>query len=184
MIQVRSIAAALDRMRSGAIVAAALPLVGVLALTDASTASWRYRVNRKLNRSANSKAADLLRCDVFSHTACNRPFDWWIKKKYATRRCYWAAENIAWGSRAVGGVRSLFKAWMKAPALRKAILSRSYTDLADRLPQRHLQGPPLGPGLGPALRPALLSPVALLFGHSTEPTGPQGQRLPRSLAAA
>lgn len=88
-----------------------------------------YRVKRTLNRSADSKASDLLRCGVFSHTACHRPFDWWIKKKYVTRQCYWAGENIAWGSRTVGGVRDIFLAWMKSPGHRGAILSRHYTDL-------------------------------------------------------
>ncbi len=89
----------------------------------------RYRVKSKLDRSANSKAADMIRCSAFSHTACNRPFDWWIKKKYVRGQCYWAGENIAWGSQGVGGVRDIFKAWMKSPGHRAAILSRQYTDL-------------------------------------------------------
>lgn len=89
----------------------------------------RYRVKRKLDRSASSKAADMLRCGAFSHTACKRPFDWWIKKKYIRGRCYWAGENIAWGSQGVGGVRDIFKAWMKSPGHRAAILNRKYTDL-------------------------------------------------------
>ena len=89
----------------------------------------RYRFTARLSRSANLKAADMLRCGAFSHTACNRPFDWWIEKKYVRGQCYWAGENIAWGSRTVGGVRDIFRAWMKSPGHRRAILSRQYTDL-------------------------------------------------------
>jgi len=89
----------------------------------------RLRIKPRLSRSADAKAADIIRCDAFSHTACGRPFDWWIKKKYAARRCYWAGENIAWGSRTVGGTHDIFTAWMKSPGHRAAILSRQYTDL-------------------------------------------------------
>ena len=102
----------------------------------------RYRVKSRLNRSAGLKAADILRCSAFSHTACGRPFDWWIKKKYVTRRCYWTSENIAWGSRTVGGARDIFKAWMKSPGHRAAILNRQYRDLGIGFGGGSFQGRP------------------------------------------
>ncbi len=89
----------------------------------------RYRTDRGLNRSASLKAADILRCNAFSHTACGRPFTWWIEKKYTARKCWWASENIAWGSRAVGSVRDIFEAWMKSPGHRAAILSKRYAEI-------------------------------------------------------
>ncbi len=101
-----------------------------------------YRTKRPLNLSANRKAADLLRCGAFSHTACDRPFDWWIKRKYVKRQCYWAGENIAWGSRTVGGVRDIFQAWMKSPGHRSAILSRQYTDFGIGFRGGSFQGRP------------------------------------------
>ena len=88
-----------------------------------------FKRNRSLDRSASHKASDILRCDVFSHDACGRPFTFWIEKKYAKRQCWSAGENIAWGTKPVGGVRDIFKAWMHSPGHRNAILSRRYTDI-------------------------------------------------------
>jgi uncharacterized protein YkwD len=88
-----------------------------------------YRPHRKLDRSASLKAADILRCDAFSHTACGRPFTWWIEKGYALRKCWYAAENIAWGGGQLGGPREIFEAWMGSPRHRAAILSRQYREI-------------------------------------------------------
>jgi uncharacterized protein YkwD len=88
-----------------------------------------YRTNDVLNRSASSKAADILRCDAFSHTACGRPVTWWIEKQYADVKCWRAGENIAWGSSGLGAPREIFGAWMRSPGHRSAILSRHYRDI-------------------------------------------------------
>jgi len=90
----------------------------------------KYRVRSDLGRSATRKAADILRCDSFSHTACGRPFSYWINRSYtANKRCWLASENIAWGTGSLSGVRSVFAAWMRSPSHRSAILSRQYSDL-------------------------------------------------------
>jgi uncharacterized protein YkwD len=88
-----------------------------------------YRRSRRLDRSASMKSADILRCNSFSHTACGRPFGFWIEKGYVTRQCWWAGENIAWGSYGLGSTREIFKAWMRSPGHRAAILSRNYKDI-------------------------------------------------------
>jgi uncharacterized protein YkwD len=88
-----------------------------------------FKRNRSLDQSASHKASDILRCDVFSHNACGRPLTFWIEKKYAKRQCWWAGENIARGTKRVGGVRDIFKAWMRSPGHRNAILNRHYTDI-------------------------------------------------------
>lgn len=86
-----------------------------------------YGMNAALGRSASSKAADILRCDAFSHTACGRPFTWWIEKRYAANaRCWRAGENIAWGASGLGTPRRIFRAWMASPGHRAAILSAQY----------------------------------------------------------
>jgi len=88
-----------------------------------------YRTNGKLAWSSKRKAGDILRCR-FSHSACGRRFDYWIKRSgYIGRRSWAAGENIAWGSGSLGNVRSIFIAWMKSPGHRAAILSRSYRDV-------------------------------------------------------
>lgn len=89
----------------------------------------RYRVKSPLDRSAVLKAVDILRCNSFSHTACGRSFSFWIERSYITRGCWRAAENIAWGTGSLAGAKSVFKAWMRSPSHRSAILSRQYSDL-------------------------------------------------------
>jgi uncharacterized protein YkwD len=101
----------------------------------------RYRVRAGLKRSADRKAADIMRCDVFSHTACDRPFSYWISRTYSTgKRCWSAGENIAWGSGSLGSVHSIFKAWMNSPGHRAAILSPAYRDLGIGLVTGRFEG--------------------------------------------
>lgn len=88
-----------------------------------------YRASTGLERSASSKAGDILRCDAFSHSACGRPFTWWIEKKYVNGQCWRAAENIAWGSGGLGGSREIFEALMRSPGHRAAILSTQYREI-------------------------------------------------------
>ena len=89
----------------------------------------RYRTRRQLTWSAGRKSRDILRCG-FSHEACGRPFDFWIRKSNYLGKGGWATgENIAWGSGNLGNVRSIFIAWMKSKGHREAILSRTFTDV-------------------------------------------------------
>ena len=88
-----------------------------------------YRTNLDLNRSASRKAADILRCNAFSHSACGRPFTWWIGREYSRRKCVWASENIAWAPRSVGRARRVFKVWVKSPPHLSAILSKRYNEI-------------------------------------------------------
>lgn len=89
----------------------------------------KYRKHSKLAWSAKRKAADILRCNSFSHNACGRKFDFWIKRSgYASRRGWTTGENIAWGSGNLGNVRSIFRAWMNSPGHRSAILDGEFTD--------------------------------------------------------
>ena len=72
---------------------------------------------------ANRKAADMIRCDEFSHEACGRPFTYWMRQSgYLTGNCWEAGENIAFGSGRLGSVRSVFIAWMNSPGHRENIL--------------------------------------------------------------
>lgn len=76
-----------------------------------------------LQEAASAKAADILRCDEFSHTACGRPFTYWIEESgYMSARCWRAGENLAWGVGEEGTVSAIFRAWMHSPAHRANIL--------------------------------------------------------------
>lgn len=89
-----------------------------------------YRTDAGLLSSASAKAADILRCDSFSHSACGRPFNWWIDRRYVDdSRCWQAGENIAWATGQLGTPRQIFKAWMNSPGHRAAILSRQYREI-------------------------------------------------------
>jgi len=83
----------------------------------------------QLDLSAQEKAADVLRCDSFSHTACGREFTYWIDQTgYTSQSCWHVGENLAYGTGAYGTVRSIFQAWMRSPEHRRNILG-DYGDL-------------------------------------------------------
>ncbi len=73
-----------------------------------------------LNRAADHKSADILRCGEFSHEACGHPFTYWMER-LGYPACG-AGENIAWGSGRLAGVRSIFRSWMRSQGHRENIL--------------------------------------------------------------
>jgi uncharacterized protein YkwD len=78
-----------------------------------------------LDRSAERKSEDILRCDSFSHEACGRPFTFWMERVgYLPSRCGRVGENIAWGTGSLSTVRSIFSAWIRSPGHRENILGR------------------------------------------------------------
>jgi uncharacterized protein YkwD len=99
-----------------------------------------YRLHKKLNFASTRKARDILRCNDFSHQACGRPFDFWIKRS-GYRGCA-VGENIAWGSGPLGSSRRIFRAWMNSPGHRSAILSRNFRHIGIGLKPGRLSGTP------------------------------------------
>jgi uncharacterized protein YkwD len=85
--------------------------------------------SQQLDLSAGEKAADVLRCNSFSHTACGREFTYWIDQAgYTSDPCWHLGENLAWGIGTYGTARSIFQAWLRSPPHRKNILG-DYQDL-------------------------------------------------------
>jgi uncharacterized protein YkwD len=102
----------------------------------------KYHAHPRLNWSAGKKATDILRC-TFSHTACGRPFDFWIRRSGYLGEGGWATgENIAWGSGSLGSVRSIFIAWMKSPGHRNAILDHRFRDVGAGVVDGRFEGIP------------------------------------------
>lgn len=90
-------------------------LVGRPALEDTSI----------LDRSAERKSEDILRCGSFSHEACGRPFTFWMERVgYIPAPCLRAGENIAWGTGSLSTVRSIFSSWIHSVGHRENILGR------------------------------------------------------------
>ncbi len=75
---------------------------------------------------ANRKAADILRCDAFSHTACGRPFTFHMRATGFASGCYGAGENIAWGSGRLGTVRSIMRSWLHSDGHRANVLDARF----------------------------------------------------------
>jgi len=77
----------------------------------------------ELDLSAGAKAADVLACDSFSHSACGREFTYWIRESgYLADACWHVGENLAWGTGDYGSVRSIFQAWMRSATHRRNLL--------------------------------------------------------------
>jgi uncharacterized protein YkwD len=78
-----------------------------------------------LDRAAERKSADILRCDEFSHEACGRDFTYWVERfGHLGKDCTGVAENIAWGTGDLATPIAIFRAWMRSPGHRANILGR------------------------------------------------------------
>ncbi|MFI5028909.1 MAG: CAP domain-containing protein [Solirubrobacterales bacterium] len=79
--------------------------------------------DERLDRSAERKSGDILRCQSFSHEACGRPSTYWMERVgYLPAGCWRAGENIAWGTGSFASVRSIFSAWINSRGHRENIL--------------------------------------------------------------
>ncbi|HET7446029.1 MAG TPA: hypothetical protein VFJ57_15375 [Solirubrobacterales bacterium] len=115
----------------------------MLCLTNFARAhSGRARINGSdlLGQAAAGKARDILRCGEFSHEACGREFTYWMEKSgYLKGSCWEAAENIAWGTGAIGTPRAIFRAWLHSSGHRENILG-PYTDIGIGLREGTIEG--------------------------------------------
>lgn len=90
----------------------------------------RLRLNSSLNKSADRKSGDIVRCNDFSHQACGRDFAFWIYRFYPVDgRAYSIGENLAWGSGNFRTPRNLMKGWLNSPGHRKNIINSSYREI-------------------------------------------------------
>lgn len=77
----------------------------------------------RLDRSADAKSADILRCNDFSHYACGRDFDYWLGRVgYLRARCWRVGENLAWSSSSRTTAREIFRLLIHSPVHRANIL--------------------------------------------------------------
>jgi uncharacterized protein YkwD len=84
------------------------------------------RSDSRLTTTAQRKAADILRCQDFSHAACGRPWDFWIRMGQPVAAY---AENIAWGSGAAATARSTMDRWLNSPGHLRNIENPRFTRL-------------------------------------------------------
>lgn len=94
-----------------------------------------------LDRAAQRKSADILRCDDFQHEACGREFTFWMERVgYLDGGCSSAGENIGWGTGSLGSARNIFTAWIRSPGHRANILAPDFRDLGVGLEVGNLDG--------------------------------------------
>jgi uncharacterized protein YkwD len=81
-----------------------------------------------LDDSSADKAGDIIQCDEFSHTACGRPFTYWLEDEGYVQPggCWGAGENLAWGTGELGTVRSILTAWVYSPEHLANMLTASF----------------------------------------------------------
>jgi uncharacterized protein YkwD len=79
------------------------------------------RLDVRLNRAAQLKVDDNVRCSDFSHTACGVAFsDVFRRAGYLSgAKSYQIGENLAWGSFELGTPRSIVDAWLNSPGHRE-----------------------------------------------------------------
>lgn len=97
-----------------------------------------------LDDSSDDKAGDIVQCDEFSHTACGRPFTYWLEQEgYAQPgACWGAGENLAWGTGELGTVRSILTAWVNSPDHLANMLTASFDHLGVGMEVGPLNGYP------------------------------------------
>jgi uncharacterized protein YkwD len=78
----------------------------------------------RLGRSAQAKAEDVLRCQQFSHTACNRPTDFWLRQVgyIPSPTCWGWGENLYYGNGSLATARAAMSGWLGSPGHRANIL--------------------------------------------------------------
>lgn len=95
-----------------------------------------------LESSSAAKAADIIGCNEFSHTACGREFTYWFEQDGYGQPggCWGAGENIAWGTGELGTVRSILTAWVNSPEHLENMLESSYDEFGVGLEVGSLKG--------------------------------------------
>lgn len=91
------------------------------------------RVRASLTKAARLHSRDMAKWRYFSHTSRNgrTPSQRIRAAGYSTSGClrWTVGENIAWASAGRATARTIVRGWMKSPAHRRIILTRSFRDI-------------------------------------------------------
>jgi uncharacterized protein YkwD len=101
----------------------------------------RLRPNAQLDHSSAMRAAEIRRCDDFSHTPCGEPFVQVFKASHYLTGAGSVGENIAWGQGTLSTPRATMAAWLGSPPHRRNLFTAKWLDLGvARLPAATLEG--------------------------------------------
>lgn len=85
--------------------------------------------SKQLRVSSARKAKDMKSCNDFSHEACGRSAFYWLRKVGFMRGTYGAGENLAFGSGALGSVRTIMSNWLNSDEHRTILLMPAYREI-------------------------------------------------------
>lgn len=111
---------------TGAQLDAMLCLVNSVRTSHGISAVRRSNV---LARSARLKATAIIRCRQFSHTPCGQSFGSVFRAVGYARGSYAVGENLAWGSGMYASAEHTVGGWLRSPAHRNVLLSRTWREV-------------------------------------------------------
>ena len=85
------------------------------------------RRSQELDRSAGLRAAEITRCQDFSHTPCGEPFIAVFQSVGYPLAS--VGENLAWGQGRLGSARTAMAGWLASPEHREILLGANWRDL-------------------------------------------------------
>ena len=85
------------------------------------------RRSPELDRSAGMRAAEIRRCQDFSHTPCGQAFI--AVFQVVGYPLAAVGENLAWGQGRLGTARTAMASWLASPEHRQILLTSSWRDL-------------------------------------------------------
>jgi uncharacterized protein YkwD len=101
----------------------------------------RLKANAQLDHSSAMRAAEIRRCDDFSHTPCGEPFVQVFRTSHYLTGSGSVGENIAWGQGTLATPRATMAAWLGSPPHRRNLFTAKWRDLGvARLPAASLEG--------------------------------------------
>jgi uncharacterized protein YkwD len=83
----------------------------------------------ELDRSSGMRAAEICRCQDFSHTPCGQAFIAVFQLVGYMTLTSSVGENLAWGQGRLGTARSAMTGWLASPEHRQNLYSASWADL-------------------------------------------------------
>jgi len=89
----------------------------------------RFCVHPALGRAARAHSKDMIQRDYFSHNTKGRNEDACERVRRYGYNWQFCAENIAWGSGALGRPDPIFDGWMNSSDHRSNILTRKYREI-------------------------------------------------------
>jgi uncharacterized protein YkwD len=87
------------------------------------------RRSAELDRSAAMRAADIRRCNDFSHTPCGEPFITVFTASHYLTGAGSVGENLAWGQGRLSSARATMIGWLHSPGHRRNLFTPQWRDL-------------------------------------------------------